>query len=529
MSKKRVLIIGLDGATWNVIDDTVLDRSMPTLKNLKKSGCSGILRSTEPAITPAAWTSCITGCSPATHGIAGFRNYSFEDDTLRIGSAADCRVPNIFQQLSDQGFSVAAINVPWTYPCSKIKGIMIAGYGSPGIFTYPEQFKNELLAEIPGYDILPDFEKSANDSFEQFESKITLVEKSFAQRLLAAALVTKRLDWDLMMLVFQDLDKLGHFMWPCLDADKRDSYPKKRDRIFSMFARLDSTIAEILKLAGDDDLLVAVVSDHGMGPKVVHACPNSLLHQWGYLKFQNPLQRMLRRTRRNISSRIGKRKTRMPLELKMPIDWSRSKALLLLADVNGHLFLNLKGRQPKGTVEPGTEYETILDDLKKRFSQVKCPVTAGPLFEKVVRPEELFNSADVNHESFGDLVLVPSPGCFIKSKLSRKAPYAEAVPADSVDGCHRPEGMFLFSGKNVKPAKADANIIDIAPTVYAALGAKLPPVDGRVLTDIFSEKLDVRYSDEHAGKTTSQQSVTQLSADEQEIIEKRLTDLGYLG
>lgn len=147
----KVLIIGLDGAAWDVFDDFLLDNYMPNLKKLNKGGFRGIRRSTDPPVTPAAWTTCITGCQPYTHGMLGFKDYSFEDDHLRISSAASCRVPNIWQQLSSQGYKVASINAPWTYPCQEVNGVIVAGYGVPSIearFTYPSGFKNELLERI---------------------------------------------------------------------------------------------------------------------------------------------------------------------------------------------------------------------------------------------------------------------------------------------------------------------------------------------------------------------------------------------
>ncbi len=528
-SAAKVTIIGLDGATWNVIDDVVLDHAMPTLKKLRDNGYWGVLKSTEPALTPAAWTSCITGCSPPIHGVAGFRNYRFKNDTLGIGSASDCLVPNMFQKLGDQDFSVAAINVPWTYPCTNINGIMVAGYGSPGIFTYPEQFRKELLAEISDYDILAKWETSESYSLAELDTRISLVERSFIQRLQAATLISKRTSCDVMMLVFQDLDKLGHYMWQYLDSDKRNRWPGHRDRMFKMFSHLDSVIAGLLKL-GNDSSLVAVVSDHGMGPKLVNVYPNLLLYQWGYLKFQNPLRRFIRRTRRNLWSLFGRNKPRMSVEMKFPIDWARSKAVLMLADINGHLFLNVRGRQPKGTIEPGVQYENTLDDLQKRFSQLRSPLTGLPLFEKVVRPSELYSRDCVDNERFGDLVLVPGPGCFIKTKLSAKIPGAEPLPEDSSQGCHRPEGIFILSGPNIKPARAEANIIDIAPTVYASLGAKLPKyMDGRVLTKAFNQQPRIEYLDTDDDSFHIAPPRGQLTADEEQIVAKRLAELGYLG
>lgn len=529
MAKTKVLIIGLDGATWNVLVGDLLDKYMPTLKKLMDTGRWGILRSTSPAITPAAWTSCITGCSPDIHGIAGFRKYCFESNSISIGSAADCRVPNIFQQLSEQGFSVAAINVPWTYPCVKINGIIVAGHGSPGIFTYPENFKKELLAQIPDYDILPEFDKPPYDSIEQLDSKMALVEKYLDNRLEAATLVIRKVNWDLMMVVFQSVDKLGHFMWPYLDVNTRNDHPKERDRLYEVFARLDKTIKGLLELSNTDDLLVAVVSDHGMGPKFVEVFPNAYLHQWGYLKFQNPLRRIFRRVRRNIWSQMGQKKKRMSIEMKMPVDWARTKAILIHADINGHLFLNVKGRQQEGTVNPGAEYETILEDLKNRLTGLRCSDTGRMLFEKIVRPEQLYNREDVDKERFGDLVLVPAPGCLIQQRLSSKVPRSRRPASEIIEGTHYPEGIYVLSGRNIIPGRTHTDIINIAPTIYAALGAELPDyVDGAVMKEAFKVVPEIRFARSENTYSKLRETFAHSSDDEKQI-ERRLADLGYLG
>lgn len=141
----KVLIIGLDGATWDVFDDFLLDHHMPNLKKLKSEGYSGVLQSTDPPITPAALTTCITGCQPYTHGVVGFKDYPSRDNSLHVSSAASCRVPTMWEELSDQGYKkVASINVPWTYPWREVNGLVVAGYGLPSTeadFTYPHDFK----------------------------------------------------------------------------------------------------------------------------------------------------------------------------------------------------------------------------------------------------------------------------------------------------------------------------------------------------------------------------------------------------
>ena len=527
----KILIIGLDGATWEVLDDFVLQNFMPNLNGLKTGGCSGILHSTEPPITPAAWTTCITGCQPYTHGVFGFKDYCNETDELSISSSTSCTVPTIFEELSKQGYKVASINVPWTYPCRKINGFMAAGYGIPSTgaqFTYPDELKNELLEKIKDYEVMAQWENLDGFDDEKFEKNVALVKRNFQQRLETAQIIHDKLNCDVMMVQFQDIDLIQHHIWPCVDKKTRDKYSQQRDRLFLMFKRLDEIIGRLLEMEDSSQSVVAVVSDHGFGPMLGSIRVNSLLYQWGYLKYKYPLGRFLRRMRRNFSNKQKKVTDSVSIELKKPIDWKKSKAMVMYAAMNGHIYLNVKGRNPNGNIERGHEYDECIRDLKERFGQVRCPVTGEKMFVKTATPAELYNTNKKELEKFGDLILVPRAGYIThQSTTKTKNPIslqAEGSPA----GCHYPEGIYIFSGHGIKSGlERDAHIVDFAPTIYAAAGGKLPNyIDGSVMTDIFSNAIKIEYESED--KKTFRTKKQALSEEEQQLIHQRLAELGYM-
>jgi predicted AlkP superfamily phosphohydrolase/phosphomutase len=529
----KVLIIGLDGATWNVLDDYLLDNHMPNLNRLKKEGSSGVLQSTNPPITPAAWTTCITGCQPYTHGVFRFENYSFKDDLSCISSAANCNVPTIWQELSKQGYKVASINVPWTYPCRQVNGIIVAGYGLPSTnvqFTYPNDFKSELLKHIPDYDVVAKWEKLENHDFAKLETNICRVERCFEQRLETAELVNKKITPDIMMVQFQDLDMIQHHIWPYVDKTIRDQYPTERDRLFSMFEKLDQTIGALLRLTDNKIPIVAVISDHGLCRVVGSIKVNMLLHDWGYLKLKSPIGLIVRRIRRNLHSLSSRPKSSMPFELKTLVDWKRSKAMAMNTEMYGHVYLNVKGRNPCGCVDPGGEYENIIREICLKFSQLTNPVTREPIFAQVVTPSQLYNDGIADVENMGDIVLIPNRGYSPNRKISKKGYNIELMTEQSFFGCHCSEGIYVFCGSNIKSGEnKNEHIVDIAPTIYAAMGAKLPVyLDGTVLSEIFTEPPNIEYlkdKSDIASKTIEQH---QLSDQEQQAIAKRLSELGYL-
>jgi predicted AlkP superfamily phosphohydrolase/phosphomutase len=535
----RVLIIGLDGGTWDVMDDYLLENHMPNLNRLKREGYSGILKSTNPWITPPAWTTCITGCNPAKHGIAGFQRYCFEEDSLEITTSSDCLVPNMWQELSRQGYKVASINVPWTYPCQEINGIIVAGYGCPGVqadFTYPAGFKKRLLERIRDYDIRGDWEDwKPGNSFEKFDENVARVERSYEQKLEAAQLVSEEVDWDVLMVELQDIDMMEHRLWTYLSKYTRDQHAAERDRLFRSFAKLDEVIGRLLGLASDEEQMVVTVSDHGFGDRLGDIKPNTLLYRWGYLKFRSPISRRvnkeIRHLRHKLSSFLLLAKDRSMYfdtnRLGRLVDLKRSKAVVMHMSVNGYLYVNLRGRQRGGIVEPGAEYENLIEDLRRRFESAVSPHTGERLFAAVATPAELYKTHVVDPERFGDLILVSEPKYRI-SLLGNKHDYVKRAHKHATEGHHHPDGIFSFSGTNIKRASNKvADISDIAPTVYAALGAKLPTyMDGMVLTEAFSREPDPEFQRQQ--ERIEIRPSGKLSKKDQQAIAERLAQLGYL-
>ena len=112
---RRVLIIGLDGATFDVLDPLMAEGRLPRLAEAVASGCRGPLRSTTPPITPAAWTTFLTGRQPGSHGIIDFERYDWRTNKLSLNSTRSLdHVRNIWQILSDRGLMVGSVNVPMT-------------------------------------------------------------------------------------------------------------------------------------------------------------------------------------------------------------------------------------------------------------------------------------------------------------------------------------------------------------------------------------------------------------------------------
>ena len=148
---RRVFCIGLDGGTWTVLRPLLDAGYMPQLSALIQNGRSGILHSTTPPITPAAWSTFMTGCNPGKHGIFDFQGYNRDKHQPYLVDATSLRVPTLWQILSQHSKRIAVVDLPVTYPPPEINGIVVSGIMTPSrqsTFTYPQNFREELESHL---------------------------------------------------------------------------------------------------------------------------------------------------------------------------------------------------------------------------------------------------------------------------------------------------------------------------------------------------------------------------------------------
>ena len=143
--KERVIIIGLDGGTLNLMKPWMNEGKLPNFAKIKKKGICGKLRSTTPCYSAPAWVSISTGVQPGKHGIYDF----FPTDSLKkkIINSRYRKTPAIWNVLTEEGKKAIIVNVPGTYPPEKINGVMITGLLTPSEeseYTYPKEIKKDL-------------------------------------------------------------------------------------------------------------------------------------------------------------------------------------------------------------------------------------------------------------------------------------------------------------------------------------------------------------------------------------------------
>ena len=534
---RRVLILGLDGATWDVLDPMIAAGRMPALKKFIEAGSAGVLHSTTPPITPAAWTTFMTGKGPGRHGIVDFEKYHVHTHELTFNSTFEIREQTLWELLSDKGLRVGSINVPMTYPPTPVNGFMISGFETPSTdvdFTYPPELKQEIMREIPNYNYRTNWRRKALGGVDVLRLNLDYICDSFDQGSQLTKYCGDKFGWDVMMIVYKLVDNLQHKAWKYLDPRFNHKYPREAELAARCFSRLDDALATLFEYAERNEALVVIMSDHGHGSLDGKAQPNLLLHQWGYLALRSPWQQASQRTGYWMHRLTKGKANRFQqgsrgIERDLAVDWSRTQACVMHAGISGFLYINLKGRGPIGIVDPG-DYEELRDELVERLRSAQTRDRDGneiAIFAEVHKTEQLYGCKREDYPDLPDLLLSPRPGLAVVRKIRGRQP-VRWCSESRLEGTHRAEGIVAIGGPGVQSGKRiEGNIIDITPTALAALGLRVPvDMEGQVLDDAFVQKL--MFEREPPVEKIAEEHAEVYTDEERQMLEKRLAELGYL-
>lgn len=457
----RVVIVGLDGVSFSLIDPWIVAGELPKLACIKAQAACAVMESTIPPVSLPAWPTFQTGKNPGKHGLFGF----YRDGPVKtFFDARHLGAETLWDMLASDGRRAVAINVPGTYPPPPLDGALISCMLTPSerdAYTYPASLKAELLSAIGEYVIDFDRTKRGMDSLEDL---CRVSEKRFE----ATQYLWKRVEWDLFCVVFTETDRAQHRFYHA------------PEELLRLFRKIDGYLGEILSWLREDDLLI-ILSDHGFGEVRKHIFLNSWLREEGYLATRLTRQDKVRR-------RTGRRKPslleRLFRRYGAEIDWERTRAYLYSAAARA-VNVNLKGREPSGTVEP-TEFEAHRAALVEKLCELRDPDTREPLFSRVLRREDIYRGEYA--DSVPDILTVFAAAGY----AFKRRPDARRI----VQRCsrpragHTPHGIFMLRGRGIRPLPElpTVHLTDVVPTALWALGVPIPEdLDGRVLTELFEE------------------------------------------
>jgi predicted AlkP superfamily phosphohydrolase/phosphomutase len=546
----RLLVIGLDGATLDLVAPWAAAGELPVLSRLMNAGAWGPLRSTVPAATFPAWTSLVTGVNPGRHGVLDFVERVPGTLRVRFVNGSERRAPALWTRLSAAGRRVAILTVPATYPPEPVNGVMVSGFDSPvtgaidGTFVFPASFHAEVQRAI-GRVPFADFQE-VRTGRRWHERALASLLDGVERRVTLAELALRREAWDACMVVFGESDTVAHHFWRYHDAcSPRHALGPHADAILRVYRALDRAIGRLAAAAGGAHVLI--VSDHGSGgagDRVVHL--NRFLASQGLLGFRAAGGRTARAARGlalwAIPFRLqGSLLRRLPAAAGRleggarfgAIDWSRTTAFSEELDYHPSVWINLAGRDAHGTVSRA-DYDRTRDAVRAALAGWRDEA-GRPVVDRVWRREEVYRGPAT--ERAPDLLLeLAMPDGYSQSCLRsagagpalRRLGTAEhgAGKGAGLNGSHRRDGLFILAGPGVRPgASVRADIVDVLPTLLALAGMAIPSgLDGRPIEAALAQP--ARYEPDPLAEADP--SPVPYDDDESREIAARLTSLGYL-
>lgn len=555
----KVMVIGLDGGTFELIDRFRAEGRLPNIDAIIEEGVRATLLSTLPPSSAVAWPSFLTGMNPGKHGIYHFLNFQEKSYAQKLINSRDIMAPCLWDLLREKGQRVIFANVPVTYPPNKVNGLLISGMLTPSekkIFTYPPSLHAEIVAQIGPWPIEKDLSmlEKAGKTYEALDFLFRATERQLEVLLY----LMKKYPWNFLMTVFRGTDLIQHKLWETLSSESPDKMSEEgiclKGIIPLFYEKMDTIIGELIK-AVPEDVTVVIMSDHGFGPVKGVFAINRWLSEEGLLgvkrgaSFRRLRAKFGRLTLKQILEKLGldnadvmsklsprALKSRWPVlrslnqEAWDVIHWSKTKVYGPLGG-NPMLFLrlNLKGREPNGVVEPGNEEEALKALLKEKLLALRHPETGENMVEKVYEAQEIYNGPYVKLAP--DLVGEFKNGEYIATgSLASQQWLGETRNAQ-----HRREGILMMKGKGISRGMEipSCNITDLTPTILHLLGVPTPKdMDGRILEEIFTPTFKEAHPPQFSEPSLPVKDLKPDTADyneeeKREIIDM-LKDLGYL-
>ncbi len=433
----EVLVIGLDGVPHSFLSEQIARGELPNLAALAADGELTSARSTYPTVSCSAWTSFVTGLNPGGHGIFGFQDRRPGSYETFITGSGQVQAPALWRTLTERGRRVLIINVPVTYPPPQVSGLLVSGFLAPRLegATHPPQLAARL--ERLGYRIDIDPWRAR----ESLDALLDDLDLTLEARIRAATELLREERWSLAMVHIMGTDRINHFMWGAWES--RD--PEYAPRFLDYYRKVDGAVGRLMEAAGEQSE-VLVLSDHGFCLTRAEVNLDAWLRGRGWLA-------VLATEGASLSE----------------VDES-TRAFSLTP---GRIYLNVRGREPRGALSPGEEYESARDELAAELAELTDPETGEAILADVFKREEVFQGPAMAAAS--DLLAVPRDGYDLKSNLSS----AELFTSGPITGMHTYDDAF-WCARGRSFVHADPQVCDGAPTVLQLLGEDLPDsLDGR--------------------------------------------------
>jgi len=505
----KIIVIGLDGASLNIIQSLTEKNKLPFFQTLIRKGSYGNLKSSLPLNGAASWASFFSGKNPGKHNIYDFIKINGSLLNPKTITNDSIKSDLIWHIANKHSLKTILFNVPIASEPDKVNGIMVSGLatakGQP--FAYPNSIYHELLDQNFEIDSGPFWQFEPDEYINQIQQNFEMQSKIFHQMI-------KKHPWDMAIVTFNALNRIQQFFWE--DQEKIESF-------YTLFDSFLQNISDSI----DKNTYFVLLSNHGFKTVTKKFFVNEWLCEQRLLNkkitinqpritnideilYNHKEKKELLITKLLTKAGITKKNIRLilpnlvsetmkralPMYIRrifkreyLDIKWDQTQAYFLSEHLQG-ININLKGREPHGIVEPGTKYEQLRDKIISELHHLKDPYTFEPVVEEAYRKEDIFHGEYL--DSAPDIIIVPYKNNYYldPNKRTSRLVISSAKDEYPVYGHYDRNGIFFITGPKIKQGKKISNttICDVAPTILHLFGIENKNgMDGNVIADIFSE------------------------------------------
>jgi predicted AlkP superfamily phosphohydrolase/phosphomutase len=510
----RTVVVGLDGASWRLVEPWIERGELPALERLRESGSWATSKSCYPPVTFPNWKCYSSGKNPGKFGVYWFERINLAAPEIEVMNGADFETAELWDYLNDAGLSTGVVNMPTMYPPREIDGPIICGgpdaidgeYRSiDGGYTTPADLEEWLESEFD-YQVHPEpLISSNNERGEEVEAILNLLEL----RLEVALNLLEREELDFVHVTLFYLNVLQHFFW-------------NDDPTFRAWKLIDSYLKQIHEL---EDTNLVVMSDHGCAPTDVEFYINEWLADNGYLTKNKTVEDYFdvvgfnRENALSLAKRfnlVGFLSAVVPESIQQLVPQSagvkRQRKLekivlsetAALASGQGPVYLN-------PTFDIKTIRTQIIEELR-----AETDAAGEPLFEGVYHSESVYSGPYLNIGP--DIVIESRPGVVVNDGIGGGEIQTKPRRWEAENSMH---GIFVANGPDFEPQGhlGEISITDIMPTILSAHAVAVP-------TDADGEPLPI--VPRTSGTQSAIDSSTGRDCNSGGAVENRLKQLGYM-
>jgi predicted AlkP superfamily phosphohydrolase/phosphomutase len=414
----RVVFLGIDGVPYDLVEDH--PDVFENLHAIATEGTGGQISSIVPPESSACWPSLTTGRNPGATGVYGFQDRDSDSYETYVPMGAHVKATRLWDRVTDADRSASVFNVPVTFPPSDGIQRMASGFLSPSLEDAASSRELQDVLEEMEYRVDVDASLGHDDDKTEF---IDNANRTLEGRYRTFRHYLDQDDWDLFFGVFMATDRVNHFLFR--DYAQDGEYA---DEFLAFYRQLDEYIGD-LRAQLDDETELLVASDHGFTELTYEVKCNQWLADNGWLSYD----------------------TDEPEDLTDIGADARAYSL-----IPGRFYLNLEGREPKGSV-PESEYEETREELIADLEELTGPDGRG-VCRRIVKGEDVFEGPHT--EIAPDLVVIPADGFDLKASFGGDGDVFTTGPRN---GMHKFDNACLYSTADL--SMGDVNLYDVAPTI----------------------------------------------------------------